>query len=466
MKMNNRALAIQLAMLGLALLGLAAFEAVTRPAVPGVEFGFYGTYATPLLFAMLGSFVLLIAGIVASQSASQAPPLVETSAVAAPRPHPHPHPRLGASKTAQPEAPMQFHPFNAVAYKHYLGELKAKGPRKVRITDAAAALAEGRNPVALCEFLAAMAAICHSKDAGAYIAEHCPHLVGPKIFKARNTQALAFLFEDAAYIVLSSIDPYNFWHRLANATALRTGPHDLVPGDVIGEAAPRHTGFAKEWDAVRSDIEQWVKDVALKNNPQRPFIFCGHATGGALASMGAYEFAKRGRVVSGVIAFGSLPPGGRVFADEYNQLGLEERTLRLEFDAAAPSFALLPMLYVPVGREWRMDKKALPGREPVTSNPAPPKLRSVYGAYSLQCRYGLALSTFLYQRLRELIGASGTPDDFDAAYNALSDHLAYIRGTRPDEGSSIFSAVRGLPVQVKDAADLEALKTAFPQYLI
>ncbi len=464
MRMNSRALAVQLAMLGLAFLGLAAFEAVTRPAVPGVEFGFYGTYATPLLFAMLGSFVLLIAGIVAGQSASEAPPLVETSAVAAPRPHP----QLGARKSAQPEqtARLQFHPFNAVAYKHYLGELKSSGTRKVKITDAAAALPEGRNPVALCEFLAAMAAICSAKDAENYVAKHCPHLVRPRYFKARNTHAFAFLFEDTACIVLSPVDLDSLWLRLSNATALRTGPHDLVPGDVIWEAAPRHAAFAKEWDALRVEIEQWVTDVALKVDPARPFIFSGHAAGGALACLGAYEFAKRGRVVSGVITFGAPPPGNQAFADEYNQLGLEERTLRLEFDAKAKPIAIMPLLYVPAGREWRLDRQALAGREPSTPKPVPPETRTAYAIYSLQHHYGVTLSALIYQRLRELTGASGTQADYDAAYKALTDHLSHIRGGGPDQTDGVFAAVKDHPVKVKDAADLEALKAAFPQHLI
>ncbi len=473
MKMNSRALAVQLAMLGLAIFGLAAFEAVTRPAVPGLEFGFYGTYATPLLFAMLGSFVLLIAGIVAGQSASEGPPNVVTSAVAAPRPHPRPHTQLGARKPAQPEARLQFHPFNAVAYKHYLGELKSQVTRKVKITDAAAALPEGRNPVALCEFLATMAAISCAKDAESYVAKHCPHLVCPRFFKARNTQAFAFLFEEAACIVLSPVDLDNLWLRLGNATALRTGPHDLVPGDVIWQAAPRHAAFAKEWDALRVEIERWVKDVALKSDPGRPFIFSGHATGGALACLGAYEFAKRGRAVSGVISFAAPPPGSQAFADEYNRLGLEERTLRLEFDADAKPIATMPLLYVSVGREWRLDRQAPPGREPTeggdavsTFHLAPLKTRSAYAAFSLQRRYGLVLSTLIYQRLRELIAASGTAADYDAAYKALTDHLAFIRGVEPDDTGGVFAAVKDHPVKVKDAADLEALKAAFPQHLI
>ncbi len=456
-------------MLGLAFLGLAAFEAVKRPAVPGLEFGFYGTYATPLLVAVLGSFVLLIAGIVAGQSAFEAPPNVETSAVAAPRPHP----RLGARTSAQPEARQQFHPFNAVAYKHYLGELKGAGARKVKITDAAAALSEGRNPVALCEFLAAMAAICTAKDAESYVAKHCPHLVRPRFFKARNTHAFAFLFEDAACIVLCPVDLDNLWVRLGNATALRTGPHDLVPSDVIWEAAPRHAAFAKEWDALRVEIEQWVKDVALKSDSGRPFILAGHATGGALACLGAYEFAKRGRVVSGVITFGAPAPGSQAFAIEYNQLGLEERTVRLEFDADAKPIAVMPLLYVPAGREWRLERQVLPGREPTDGgdvaaykNPAPPKSRTAYAAYSLQRRYGLVLSALIYQRLRELIAASGSAADYDAAYKAVTNHLSHIRGSGADESNGVFAAVKDHPVKVKDAADLVALNATYPQHLI
>ena len=462
LRMNSRALAVQLAMLGLAFLGLAAFEAITHPAVPGVEFGFYGTYATPLLFAMLGSFVLLIAGIVAGESASEAPSLVDTSSVAPPRPDA----RLGARKTAQPEAPLQFHPFNAVAYKHYLGDLKTKGPRKVKIIDAAAALAEGRNPVVLCEFLAAMAAICYAHDGEAYVAEQCPHLVHPKIFKSRNTQALAFLFEDAAFIVLCPIDLDRFGPRIATATALRAGRYDFVPSDVIWEAAPRHSAFAKEWDAIRSDIEQWVKECALKDNLERPFMFSGHATGGALANLAAYEFAKRGRVVAGVITFGAPPPGGQAFGEEYDRLGLDDRTLRLEFDAAAPASTLLPMLYVPVGRVWRLERQSLPSRDPSVTQPEVPRSRTAYAAYSVQRRYGLALSTLVYQRLRELMGASGAAADYEAAYMALADHSSYIRGLRSEGANSVFSAVKDRPVKVKDAADLAALEAAHPQYLI
>ncbi len=416
---------------------------------------FRETFAVPLFIAIVGSFFLLLAGIT-----SKPPPRrtvrqqLETFR--------EPKDRAGPDQSQR----LQFHPFNAVAYKHYLSELKSTNARKVKITDAAASLPEGRCPVVLCEFLAAMAAICYAKNAEAYIAEHCPHLARPKVFKARNTQGLAFLFEDIAFIVLCPIDLDNRWRRFAIATAIRCGRHDFVPGDVIWEGAPRHTGFAKEWDGVRSEIEQWVKETALKDDPERPFIFAGHATGGALANLGAYEFAKRGRVVSGVITFAAPPPAGQAFAEEYNQLGLDDRTLRLEFDAAAQATTPLPLLYVPVGREWRLDRQVLPGRDPPLSDTAPPRTRTAYAAYSLQRRFCLTLSTLVYQRLRELTGASGTSADYDAAYNALADHLAHIRGTHSDQTGSIFPAVKVLPVKVKDAADLAALEAAFPDYLI
>ena len=422
--------------------------------------GFRETFAVPLLIAIVGSFFLLLAAITTGSTRSRA----------------RPNERLTTQRlNPQPEqaARLQFHPFNGVAYKHYLGELKGTGTRKVKITDAAVALPEERNPVALCEFLATMAAICCAKDAESFVAKQWPHLVRPRFFKARNTRAFAFLFEYAAYIVLSAVDLDSLWLRLGNATALRTGPHDWVPSDVIWEAAPRHAAFAKEWDALRVEIEQWVKDVALKSDPARPFIFSGHAIGGALACLGAYEFAKRGRVVSGVITFGAPPPGGQAFADEYNQLGLEERTLRLEFDADAKPIATMPLLYVHVGREWRLDRPALLQREPTeggdvaaTPQPAPPKSRSAYAAYSLQRRYGLVLSALIYQRLRELIASSGTAADCDAAYKALTDHLNYIRGGNLDQNNSVFANLMNLPVKIKDAADLEALKTAFPQHVI
>lgn len=416
--------------------------------------GFRETFAVPLLIAIVGSFFLLLAGVT-----SKAPPRRINR-----RPKerlPEPPPRASPDQSAR----FQFHPFNAVAYKHYLGELKNTGARKVKITDAAAALSEGRNPVALCELLAAMATICYAKDASSYVAEHCRQLVRPVFFKARNTQGMACLFEDTAYIVLCAIDLDNLWHRIGNATALRSGRHDFVPGDVIWEAAPRHTAFAKEWDAVREGIEQWVKD-ALKNDPALSFVFSGHATGGALANLGAYEYAKRGRPVAAVVTFGAPPPGGQAFADEYNQLGLDERTLRLEFDESAKPIATIPLLFVPVGREWRLDRQALSDREPSTLKPGPPRTRSEGAINSLKRRYGLALSTLIYQRLRELIGASGAAADYDAAYKALSDHLAHIRGTRPDQPNSVFASVKDLPVKVKDAADLEALRSVFPDHMI
>ncbi len=439
---------------------VAVYYDPANPALALVR-GFRETFAVPLLIALVGSFFLLLAAITSKPRRKNPPPN---------RSREQPKERSTAhSLNPPPEntARLQFHPFNAVAYKHYLGDQKATGVRKVKITDASAALPEGRNPVALCEFLAAMAAICSAKDAEIYVAKHCPHLLHPRFFKSRNTQAFAFLFEDAACIVHSPVDLDNLWVRLGNATALRTGPHDLVPGDVIWEAAPRHAAFAKEWDALRVEIEQWVRDVALKVDSARPFIFSGHATGGALACLGAYEFAKRGRVISAVVTFGAPPAGSQAFADEYNQLGLEERTLRLEFDGDAKPIAVMPLLYVSVGWEWRMDRQALPGREPSILRPEPPKKsRTAYAAYSLQRRYGLVLSALIYQRLRELIATSGTTADYDAAYKALTDHLTCIRGGGPGQIDGVFAAGKDLPVKVKDATDLEALKTTYPQHLI
>jgi pimeloyl-ACP methyl ester carboxylesterase len=126
---------------------------------------------------------------------------------------------------------------------------------------------------------------------------------------------------------------------------------------LVGSIKPgRHRGFAKGWGGVRDKVEAWI--ASLPASP-RSFVFSGHSLGGALALLGAYEFASvRSRNVAAVVTFGAVMPGRKDFAEDYERL-LGKRTIRLESheDAVPKSLSLLG--YVPVGRQWIVDKRPL-----------------------------------------------------------------------------------------------------------
>lgn len=427
--------------------------------------GFTQTFAFPLLLASAGALLLLVA---ATMSAPPESVLALRGRGDGPRLDP---------------ALLQFHPFNAVAVKHYLAEAGAPdSQRRVKITDAAQSLPQGRLPVALAEFLAYAAALAYREDAAQYLATHCPRVGKPAQFVQGGARALAFLFERHAVIALVETETPRPLAQMRQLFARRAGPRDLVPPETVWDATPRDHAPAQAWDALRQEIETWVKDAAPdhaqrdEDTPAVPFLLTGHATGGAMAMLAAYEFAKRGRPVAAVVTFGAPRPGGKAFALEYKDLGLDVRTVSVSSKAAALAPIRWPFAPRALGLSWPLeaigvaDAASVPVQEaPFVARLAHRLLareeatalghkRNVFAAafvrllstfttarmallrHDIERRYALPLTGLIGQRLNEVLGQE------DEATQALSDHLLDIRGVRPAQAHQGFLTLDGLPL--------------------
>ena len=185
---------------------------------------FTNFWLAPFLAAGAGGLLLLLAGVLA------APPAPKPAE--APKPKPKPQEKDEAVTLPRPDVQqVQFHPLNPVAYKHYLAHLASPGgTAKVQITEAAAAVPEGRTPLVLCEFLASMAHLAKDAGAVAHIGEHMPHLKQARAFGADGGRGLAFLFEETGFIVLPSVLRAGPLRWARHLMSFRTAGRKFVPG--------------------------------------------------------------------------------------------------------------------------------------------------------------------------------------------------------------------------------------------
>ncbi len=443
-------------------------QAVTR--------GFAEVFTLPLLLATAGAALLLIAATISS------PPegLRDLARRSAPLP---PDP-----------ARLQFHPFNAVSIKHYLAEAGAPEPkRKVKITDAAQALAQDRYPVVLAEFLSYASALAYRADAAGYLARRMPRVSKPAHLEHAGAHALMFLFEGHAVIALADTRMARPLAQLRHLFKRRAGPRTLVPADTVWDAAPRDHAAALAWDGLRDGVEGWLKSVLpegfdpSEDHAQVRCVFTGHGYGGAMAALGAYEFAKRGRTIAAVVSFGAPPVAGKAFAGEYRDLGLDVRTL----DLRARRESLHAWRW-PWSRSLPALRWALPATAAVTSTTSGVKAsplvaraahkrlfkeeangldasrplvramtlralsavtpaRTAILRHDIEQRYCLPLTCAVRDRIGELYAA-----DAAAAAAALSDHLLDIRGVRPADAHEAFLTLDGLPAAPPAAASAPA----------
>lgn len=158
--------------------------------------------------------------------------------------------------------------------------------------------------------------------------------------KIGDTQGFGFLYQGKAYIIMRGTTSGTDWRgnlndrqtTLLNAKSkellkLQMAMTDLLKPD--GNPLPgRHLGFCLGWAVVRGQIEDWIMTLPQQN--EHTFIFSGHSLGGALAFIGAYEFATASdRKVGAVITFGAPIAGGNAFAQSYNAV-LGHCTVRFE----------------------------------------------------------------------------------------------------------------------------------------
>ena len=194
-------------------------------------------------------------------------------------------------------------------------------------------------PLELCEFLAYKSVLAY-EDEGALRA----HFEGGgwrgmkaesfEFFdtgKNGDTQGYGFVSGTTAFIAMRGTTSVDDWST--DLSSALTTDKDILAETlkVIGSAAPRrHLGFASAWGHAAPKIETWAGKVR-KNHGAEEFCFTGHSLGGALALIGAHDFAKRNvGKVGGVITFAAPKVGGAEFTADYSELGLSERTLRCE----------------------------------------------------------------------------------------------------------------------------------------
>jgi hypothetical protein len=222
--------------------------------------------------------------------------------------------------------------------------------------------------LALCEFLAykSVLAYAEGKDILANLSngncrgireEHNMFFASEPL--GGDTHGFGFVLDETAFIVMRGTASLMDW--IYDATALSTTSTWVrkKTRELIGNPSPpRHLGFARAWANVAPQIHQWAQ--SLPN--EIPFCFSGHSLGGALAILGAHDFAKKDRNVAAVITFAAPKVGERDFAKEYEvTLNLKNRTLRLESDEDDVPWVAISRDYTPVGYNWWLDKRPMIG---------------------------------------------------------------------------------------------------------
>ena len=390
-------------------------------------------------------------------------------------------------------------------------------------------IADGKDPLELCEMSAYMAALAYVEPAElkAYLAENCPRFQHVETFSNENTEGFGFVHDGTAFIVMRGTMGWADWAR--NLRARTTEPQEFLPSEpnwqspsepadwwkpAEWKAPPRHRGFAEGWGVIRDQVEAWVATLP----DSTPFIFTGHSLGGALSFLGAWEFAWRGRNVAAVITFGAAISGKAEFKEEFANLGLDKRTLRLEFTRDVVPEAQKFIGYEEVGRVWEPERNPLrwqglalaavpalwldlllktamafllplPDQEDkdkksseTAEAPADARSRArtrwrvlrlvlptflalsgilALAAHKIQ-RHAVSLSILSYRRIRArhvaALGEGASPD-FDACYEVLGSYLKALRGSTP-ENPGVFSSIANLPRKVESAHDLKWLNAA------
>lgn len=194
-------------------------------------------------------------------------------------------------------------------------------------------------PLELCEFLAYKSVLAYEDEGPLKVHFEGGGWRGMKAEsfeffdtgKKGDTQGFGFVSGTTAFIAMRGTTSVEDW--FTDLSPALTTDKDIPAEtlELIGSAAPRrHLGFASAWAHAAPKIEAWAEKVC-KDHGAEELCFTGHSLGGALALVGAHDFAKRNvGKVGGVITFAAPKVGGPEFAADYSKLGLSERTLRCE----------------------------------------------------------------------------------------------------------------------------------------
>jgi hypothetical protein len=406
-------------------------------------------------------------------------------------------------------------------------------------------------PLELCEFLAYKSALAyHPADVIDHNLNNCCEGIdsfayfdstrGEDRIPSVDTQGYGFRYQGKAFIIMRGTSTWSDWKgnlrdlltdpgpvsEKARATAkkaLEKGFKRLerTHGDVrplIGELKPgRHLGFLIGWAAIRPQIESWLRFVL--RDEAMPLVFAGHSLGGALAVLGAYDFASgsQPRTVAAVVTFGAPMAGNQEFATRYNDL-LGARTVRIEARSdQVPELARRTgYVHVAADRLWEFAEQPLVSKaafrdvikkaleeaakrqasaeqaaKPAHAKSGPTAatdqgkpegnagiwvlvgvlglfaaviglfvVKHLVDSHSVQQRYAAYLSTLSYQRLRQLRAG-----DLDLANSDLEEHLRFIRGRVPESPEipkelvklykKLCDPIRELPVRLQARDDLK-----------
>ena len=394
------------------------------------------------------------------------------------------------------------------------------------IVASASLIGEGKYPLDLCELCAYLSALAYERvrtDGGdeknkpvVTVVDYLKTFPGEggvspfrdvTIFYGQETEGFGFVLDGARFVILRGTTGWGDWKT--NLDARKTREDECLP-PWLTKAPPRHHGFATAWGAIRDQVVAWLeKDEASRS---MPVIVSGHSLGGALSFIGAWELATKGHDVKAVITFGAALPGGQAFAQDYERLGLNQHTLRLEFTRDIVPVAQKLIGYVPVGHVWEpkqlpflslraalvslpivwlassLGKELLPAGKkdaaksdtPVDKTPMTQQMRSwlrrliVFGllsgmlalaAHQMQKRYAMALSIMSYRKIRaRRLAASGgdklSEAELSASYDDLRKHLRAIRGSDPDDARP-FNTIPGLPRAVASSGEMRWLNAFF-----
>lgn len=311
---------------------------------------------------------------------------------------------------------LQFHPLNTVALSHYLQDLEREpgASRKVKVTEASAAIGEGRVPVVVCEHLAWVLAVASDQDAATALKVRVPQAKFVQSLEAGAVRALAYAFEDALFLVFSPARP-SFLSRAVAPFPRSAGRRDYLPPEAVWDAVPRQRAAAASWDSLRGAVDGWLAEAGKAAGPAPSFFIAGAGTASALADVAAYEFVKRGRSVAALVTFGGSPGGGQLLADDFERMGLDERCLRVEAHgdrsrrfavSRAPRF----------GTTWRLPEPAGGGQ----TSPS-----------GIEPRYAQSISALVERRFRELLAPGGGDKELAECAAAIARHKAYIGAQSP-----------------------------------
>ena len=292
----------------------------------------------------------------------------------------------------KPEHPLDYQFLSNDGIGHYfagLGDQPAGKPnsadrhRPVRIDFAAL----GRQwtaetfPLVLCEFLAYKAGLAYRSprqirhDLLGIDTKGRPYIEGVDQFaffdtsqpgstvRYADTQAYVFVHERTGYLIFRGTSSFSDWYTNLSFK-LRPIPTRI--------SKP----FRRRWSAPstqRATPASRSPGAALRPTSSAGFaiscasrmdkvVLSGHSLGGALAILGAHDFAKEQICpVHAVITFGAPKVGGPDFKAEYESppLGLKDRTLRIEASEDAVSVLARRWNDVHVGHAWRFKKRPL-----------------------------------------------------------------------------------------------------------